>query len=174
MIIVVILVSMARDLFVIRHAKSDWSFEVRDFDRPLNARGFDDAPVIAERLKAYAIQPELLVSSSAKRTLTTAQLFAGQLHVPISTIQTDLRIYEALPTTLLKVVNEFDDAFHCVALFGHNPGLALLINYLTHEQMYSLPTCGLVHIRFNGVDSWAEVSGGLGSVRWFTFPKEEI
>lgn len=164
---------MARDLFVIRHAKSDWSFDVSDFDRPLNTRGFTDAPKIAERLKAYATKPELLVSSPAKRALTTAQLFASQLEIPIGAIQTDARIYEALPATLLKVIGEFDDRYHSVALFGHNPGLTLLINYLTDEQIYNLPACGLVHIRFDSADNWASISGGLGSQLWFTYPKQE-
>jgi len=164
---------MAKDLFIIRHAKSDWSFDVSDFDRPLNTRGFADAPKIAERLSEYPIKPEVFVSSPAKRALTTAQLFAGQLKIPIGTIQTNDRIYEALPTTLLQIVNDFDDAYHRIALIGHNPGLTLLANYLTDEQIYNLPTCGLVHIHFSGVDEWAAVSGGLGSQIWFTFPKEE-
>lgn len=164
---------MARDLFVIRHAKSDWSFDVSDFERPLNARGFTDAPEIAERLSNYGIRPELLVSSPAKRALTTAQFFASRLEMPVSTIQTDDRIYEALPTTLLKIVGEFDDAYSSVALFGHNPGLTLLVNYLTDEQVYNLPTCGLVHIRFSDVEDWASVSGGLGSQIWFTYPKQD-
>jgi len=159
-----------RDLFIIRHAKSDWSFDVSDFDRPLNTQGFADAPAIAEQLDNYLVKPHLLVSSPAKRAITTAQLFAGQLKIPIADIQTDQRIYEALPNTLLKVINEFDNAYQSIALFGHNPGLTLLSNYLTDEQIYNLPTCGLLHIRFDDTNDWASVSGGMGSQRWFVFP----
>src|SRR5690606_5817517 len=136
---------------------SDWNFDVSDFDRPLNTRGFADAPKIAERLNEYPIKPDLLVSSPAKRALTTAQLFANQLEMPIGTIQTDMRIYEALPTTLLKIIGEFDNIYRSIALFGHNPGLTLLVNYLADEQIYNLPTCGLVHIRFDDVEDWASV-----------------
>lgn len=164
---------MVRNLFIIRHAKSDWNFDVSDFDRPLNTRGFADAPKIAERLNEYPIKPDLLVSSPAKRALTTAQLFANQLEMPIGTIQTDMRIYEALPTTLLKIIGEFDNIYRSIALFGHNPGLTLLVNYLADEQIYNLPTCGLVHIRFDDVEDWASVSGGLGSQVWFAYPKED-
>lgn len=159
-----------RDLFIIRHAKSDWSFDVSDFDRPFNTRGFTDAAAIAEQLDNYLVKPHLLVSSPAKRAITTAQLFAGQLKIPIADIQTDQRIYEALPNTLLKVINEFDNAYQSIALFGHNPGLTLLSNYLTDEQIYNLPTCGLLHIRFDDTNDWASVSGGMGSQRWFVFP----
>lgn len=164
---------MAKNLFVIRHAKSDWNFDVSDFDRPLNTRGFADAPKMAERLNAYPIKPELLVSSPAKRALTTAQLFANRLEMPVSTIQTDIRIYEALPTTLLEIVGELDNTYQSIALFGHNPGLTLLVNYLTDEQIYNLPTCGLVHIRFDCIEDWASISGGLGSQVWFTYPKQD-
>ena len=163
---------MAKDLFIIRHAKSDWSFDVSDFDRPLNARGFGDAPGMAERLATYTTRPQQLVSSPAKRALTTAQLFAGQLKIPIGAIQTDPRIYEAQTHTLLKVINEWDDQYDGVAIIGHNPGLSLLANYLTGNQVYNLPTCGIVHLRFSDVDSWSAVSGGLGSQLWMTYPKE--
>ncbi len=163
---------MARDLFIVRHAKSDWSFSVSDFDRPLNARGFADAPDMAERLSQRDIKPQQLVSSPAKRALTTAQLFAKELKMPVSTIQTDSRIYEAHPDTLVKVINEFDNDYSSIALFGHNPGLTLLANYLAGQQIYDLPTCSVVHIRFEDIDDWALVSGGLGTSVWFSYPKK--
>lgn len=164
---------MAKHLFVIRHAKSDWSFDVSDFDRPLNARGFKNAPRMATRLAQYAIQPRQLISSPAKRAITTAQIFAEHLGLPVNAIQTDQRIYEALPNTLLQIINGLDNDVDSVAFFGHNPGLTLLINYLADENIYNLPTCGLVHIRFDDVADWASISGNTGTNAWFTTPDTE-
>ncbi|SEK35695.1 SixA phosphatase family protein [Parapedobacter koreensis] len=161
---------MAKHLFVIRHAKSDWSFDVSDFDRPLNSRGFRNAPQMAERLANYAILPQHLISSPAKRAITTAQIFAEHLGVFVNDIQTDGRIYDALPDTLLEVVNELDDAYNSVALFGHNPGITSLVNYLANENIYNLPTCGIMHVRFDDTDEWASVSTGTGTNAWFVYP----
>ncbi len=164
---------MVKHLFVIRHAKSDWSFDVSDFDRPLNPRGFRNAPKMAMRLAEYVIQPQQLISSPAKRAITTAQIFAEHLGMPVNTIQTDLRIYEALPNTLLQIINELDNDIDSVAFFGHNPGFTLLTNYLADENIYNLPTCGIVHLRFDDVADWASVSGGTGTNAWFAVPGVE-
>lgn len=162
---------MSKHLFIIRHAKSDWSFEVDDIDRPLNARGFDNAPDMAQRLIGHGEPPLLLVSSPAKRALTTAQIFAEHLHTAVRDIRIDPRIYEAQPNTLLGIINEFDNRYDRAALFGHNPGLTLLANALADENIINIPTCGIVHIVFEGIRDWMFVSGGLGKLCWFDSPK---
>lgn len=164
---------MTKHLFIIRHAKSDWSFDLSDFDRPLNARGFKNAPIMAKRLADYAITPKQLISSPAKRAVTTAQIFAEHLRIPVNEIKLEPRIYEALPNTLVQLVNELDNEVESVAFFGHNPGLTLLINYLADEDIYSLTTCGIVHLRFDDVADWASISGGMGTNVWFTEPRME-
>jgi len=161
---------MAKHLFIIRHAKSDWSFDVSDFDRPLNARGFKNAPEMAKQLADYAIKPQQLMSSPAKRAITTAQVFAEHLHFPVNEIKLDPRIYEALPNTLLQIISELDNRVDSVAFFGHNPGLTLLVNYLADEHIYNLPTCSIVHLRFDDVTDWASISGGMGTNAWFAQP----
>lgn len=163
---------MAKDLFIIRHAKSDWSFDVSDFERPLNVRGFKNAPEMGIRLAQYAVLPQHVVSSPAKRAITTAQIFAEHLRIPVKDIQTEKSIYEALPNTLLKLINGLDNSHDRVALFGHNPGLTLLANYLADKQISDIPTCGIVHIRFDDVDDWALVSEGTGTMVWFIYPKD--
>ncbi|MGV3764013.1 SixA phosphatase family protein [Parapedobacter sp.] len=164
---------MAKHLFIIRHAKSDWSFDVSDFDRPLNSRGFRNAPKMAKRLADYAIKPQQLVSSPAKRAITTAQIFAEYLAIPVNEIKLEPRIYEALPNTLLQIINEWDDSVDSVAFFGHNPGLTLLVNYLADENVYNLTTSSIVHLRFDDVTEWAAISGGMGTNVWLAEPNKE-
>ena len=46
---------MTLTLALVRHAKSDWGDpSLDDHDRPLNERGFRDAPAMARRLAASA------------------------------------------------------------------------------------------------------------------------
>src|SRR5690606_33814575 len=163
---------MAKHLFIIRHAKSDWSFDVRDFDRPLNSRGFKNAPKMATRLADYAVKPQHLISSPAKRAITTAQIFAEHLAIPVNQIELEPRIYEALPNTLLQIIGELDNSIDSVAFFGHNPGLTLLVNYLANEHFYNLTTCSIVHLRFDDVTDWASISGGTGTNVWLAEPSK--
>lgn len=164
---------MAKHVFIIRHAKSDWSFDVSDFDRPLNSRGFRSAPGMALRLADYPLQPLRLVSSPAKRAITTAQIFAEHLGIPLNEIVLEPRIYEASPNMLLQIIGELDNDIDSVAFFGHNPGLTLLVNYLADESIYNLPTCSVVHLRFDDVADWKAISGGTGTLVWLAEPVKE-
>lgn len=163
---------MSKELYIIRHAKSDWSFELRDFDRPLSSRGFADAPVMAARVRENHPHIGCLVSSPAKRAITTAQIFAEVLGVPIKDIQIADRIYEASVSDLLGVINGLDDSLSTVAMFGHNPGFSALASYLSGSDIYNIPTCGIVHLQFDDCDSWTEISRETGQALSFIFPKD--
>ena len=69
-----------RSLFIIRHAKSSWKNPLQsDYERPLNDRGEADAPMMGERLKKLNIQPDLIISSTAKRAAQTAKKIAAAM-----------------------------------------------------------------------------------------------
>ena len=64
-------------LTLVRHAKSSWDDpELSDFNRPLNKRGKRDLPLMAARLLPMGIQPDLILSSGARRAITTAEQIA--------------------------------------------------------------------------------------------------
>ena len=59
-----------RRLILMRHAKSSWKQPgLTDHDRPLNGRGRQDAPAMADALVARGWLPDAVVSSTAARTL---------------------------------------------------------------------------------------------------------
>lgn len=160
---------MAKQLFMIRHAKSDWgNAGLRDFDRPLNQRGKANAPEMAQRLVKQAIRPDLVVSSPALRAITTANFFAEVWEIPRQQIQQVQTIYEANVKTLLAIVNNFDNGYDRIAMFGHNPGLTDLVNYLG-GHLDNLVTCGVIVLEFPFAD-WQLVSGGTGRVVHYDYP----
>src|SRR5690606_36669814 len=110
----------------------------------------------------------------AKRAITTAQIFAEHLAVPVNEIKLERRTYDALPNTLFQVIRELDNDIDSVAFFGHNPGLTLLVNYLADENIHSLNTCSIVHLRFDDVTDWAAISRGMGTNVWFVEPGKEV
>jgi phosphohistidine phosphatase len=165
---------MAKQLILVRHAKSDWGdFTVKDFDRPLNERGHKSAPEMVERLMAKEIRPQAIVSSPALRAITTAKYFAATWKFQANRFFTEPAIYEATTNTLLRVVNQLDNRFDRIALFGHNPGLTDLLNYLGDQQISNMPTCGVAIIDFPFND-WKLVSRGTGELLLFDYPKSGV
>ena len=72
---------MKRTLFLVRHAKSSWDdVALPDKERPLADRGKRDAPMMGERLANRQVKPDLLVSSPARRALSTAEIIAKELN----------------------------------------------------------------------------------------------
>ena len=161
---------MAKQLLIIRHAKSDWENEnLQDFDRPLNGRGQLAAPEMAQRLIKLGIKPELIVSSPALRAITTAKYFASAWEIPKEQIKQEANIYEADVKSLLTIINQFDSRFDLIALFGHNPGLTDLVNYFD-GHIDNLPTSGVILLEFPFND-WAMLSADTAKVLLFDYPK---
>lgn len=159
-----------KQLIIVRHAKSDWGNpDLRDFDRPLNKRGKTNAPEMAHRLVKKQIKPKLIVSSPALRALTTAKFFADTWQMPLAEIREEPKIYEASVSTLLKVINNFDNKYDQIAMFGHNPGFTDLLNYL-NGHIYEMATCSVAIVEFPFED-WAMISEGTAKVVLFDYPK---
>lgn len=156
-------------LYIVRHAKSSWESGVsKDFDRPLNNRGIRSADVMSKFVSEKGIKVEKIVSSPAKRALTTAKVFAKVMKMNESEIQLEQKIYEASLKTLLEVVHELDDSVSSIMLFGHNPGLTSLANNFG-ATIDNLPTCALVAFEFD-VASWDEVK--KGKLLFYEYPKK--
>lgn len=162
---------MTKQILIVRHAKSDWgNAQTPDFDRPLNSRGEKNAPEMAKRLFKKGLIPQQIVSSPARRAFTTAKYFAKELGLRRAEILTEPEIYEASTSTLVDIVNKFDNRYSFTALFGHNPGITSLVKHLCNEDLYNVPTCGVILIEFP-FDDWALVSGGTGVLKLYDYPK---
>lgn len=162
---------MPKDLFIIRHAKTEQiSAGQSDFERQLTQRGHADAQLIGEMFKELGIKPDKIYASPAKRTSQTAQILCQSLAISAETIIFEATIYEASLKTLFALVSRFDEGANCAFLIGHNPGLMLLGDYLSNQPIDFLPTTGTIYLHFE-IDSWQEVSAGLGHQQWFKTPK---
>lgn len=165
---------MLHKLYLLRHAKSDWSVPgQKDFDRDLNSKGFNDAPRMGRKLYDLEVMPDLIISSPAKRTKATAEYICEQIKYDYDAIEFNEDIYEASMRTLLNTVNSIDESHKTVMIIGHNPGFTYLAEYLSKEELGNIPTCGVVNLEFD-LDSWKEVSGGLATMKWFLYPKKDL
>jgi phosphohistidine phosphatase len=156
-----------KNLLLIRHAKATHESGYVDFERPLKQSGMQDALFMANVLKRQASIPEIIVTSPALRTLTTAQIFVEHLHLPPA--DTDQRIYEASAHTLVNVINNLPNEYNFIGLVGHNPGISQLLHYLT-GQIRDVPTCAIALISFDN-DDWRSISTEDGHLTFYDSPK---
>ncbi|RZL18655.1 MAG: histidine phosphatase family protein [Pedobacter sp.] len=155
---------MAKKLLIVRHGKAaHGSIDLQDILRDLTADGNTSSIAVAEKLLQKGEVPELLVSSNAKRALKTAQFFAATWNIPKDSILIQPKIYEASVSILLSLIEAFNDEYDFIAIFGHNPGFTDLVNYLSDEQIFELPTSSATLLTFDQ-SSWAETSKGLGKL----------
>lgn len=163
-----------KTLILVRHAKSSWdSFDIQDFDRPLNDRGKKDAPDMAERLKEKGLKIDALVSSPARRAKKTAKIFAEGLKKEKDDIIFIDRLYGADVPTLGDVVTHLEDKADVVALFAHNPGLTEYANTLTGVRIDNMPTCALFAVQAP-VNKWSQFAGAEKSFLFFDYPKNPL
>ncbi len=147
---------MRKLVYLIRHAKSDWTTGVkRDFDRPLNARGQRDAPVMAALLDDLGVKPDLIVTSPALRALTTARVFQERLQISPERFILQERIYEATPRTILEIIQALPENVHTVLLFGHNMTFTELKHHFDPASHENVPTCGIVMLE-GEMEHWSE------------------
>jgi len=158
-----------KKLIIVRHAKSSWSdLLMADIDRPLNERGKRDAPFMAQKLSESIDGIDLFLVSPAKRAQKTAKKF----YQVFSNAQwtNEENIYEAYVDDLEDVIYSIPDDVNNVILFGHNPGLTMLVNKYYSHSLDNLPTCGIAIISFEG-EKWNDFYPTNAQVVKIIYPK---
>ena len=160
-----------KTLYLLRHAKSSWAApDQKDYDRPLDERGVQDAPEMAARLKARGVVLDLVVSSPALRALSTAKIVCEVLGKTQGCIQENRQIYLAGSPKLQQLISFFDESANSAMLVAHNPALTDLANDLARAGIDNIPTCGLVTLQLP-IEHWAELQPGIAVLQSFDQPK---
>jgi phosphohistidine phosphatase len=161
-----------KKLFIVRHAKSSWDFpELDDYERPLNKRGKRDAPEMGRRLLQRQIRPDGMIASPAKRAADTSKLIANEISFSIAEIKKEPMFYHASNISMISVLRSIGKDIDTLMIFGHNPGLTDLVNFLSGTNIFNIPTCGIAEIEFD-VSSWAEIEKDAGELKSFDYPKK--
>ncbi len=166
-------------LTLFRHAKSSWDHSgLTDFDRPLNARGERDAPVMGRYLADQGLIPDLILCSTAKRTRDTLELASAQWPEPPKTEFSET-LYLASEDAMLAVLQGVPDGPRHVMMIGHNPGIHSFAVSLTGsgapEARFALaakyPTAAIANITFDDAE-WSDIGSGQGRLAFFIAPKQ--
>lgn len=162
-----------RSLTLIRHAKSSWDHPgLQDFDRPLNPRGLKNAPMMGQRLAAVNYRADTIISSPARRAITTAESIAVEIGFDPDHIVQNPLVYGAGLGALTEVVAGISNRIRHAVLVGHNPGITQLCNFLGDSRIDSLPTCGIARMEFDA-RGWEDVPRQKGRLAGFDYPKKK-
>ncbi|MCB1247350.1 MAG: histidine phosphatase family protein [Acidimicrobiia bacterium] len=149
-------------LMLLRHGKSDWDADLGDdHTRPLAPRGVRSARAIGIAVRDRDIVPALVVSSTAVRARSTAELarVAGGWS---SRLVLDDDLYGASVADVLEVAARHGAAHRRVMLVGHQPTWGLTVRALTGGSV-DVRTGTLVDIELVA-DTWPDIAGAPGSV----------
>ena len=158
-----------KKLYLIRHAKSDWSMGLKDIDRTLNKRGQKQSKELGVYFNKMNIFPDLMIASIAKRTKLTAQNIAKEIDYPIDKIQLEPSIYEAHYEQLLQTIWSITNDVDTVFFIGHNPGVSDLTHYLTNNYVEFKTSC-LAIIEFRETEKWEDINYATGKLVQFITP----
>jgi len=161
-----------KNLYLTRHAKSSWGNPgLADIDRPLNGRGKKAAPLMGKLIVDKGEKPELLISSPANRAFSTAKVFASAMGLHETDVLIKDTIYGAGVHQLLNLVQDVDDLYNSIMLFGHNPTFTSFCNMLSGENILNIVTCGVVRIDFE-FSSWKNIDFNSGRMIYYEYPKK--
>ena len=162
-------------LTLIRHAKSDWEDpELDDHDRPLNKRGLEAAPKVGNYLMENNVKPDIMLSSTATRAITTAKLIAKKLQFRQEKIQPVKDLYLAAIPDYEAIIRSLDDTAgnQHLMIVSHNPGTHELAHHITSgNEINRFTTCAVAIIELD-IDCWGEIGPGCGKLVHFITPKE--
>ena len=120
-----------RQCILMRHAHAEWpAYLGRDFDRPLNPYGEQQAQAAAQAMLAAGFRPTRILASAARRTRQTAELVAASLDLPGADIDFAAELYNSSPVTLEAALRNAR-ATDLLLLIAHNPGIATLARQLS-------------------------------------------
>lgn len=168
---------MARQLLILRHAKSAWDTDAAtDFERPLAKRGKGDAPRMGAWLKEQNLVPDHIVSSPAKRAKQTTMRACKAMDAKKDKVNWDPRIYGAGTQDLLEVLAEAPGKADRVLLVGHNPGLEFLFSFLAEKSGEIDPELSMIKtatlVVLDMPDDWKSLESGCAKIVKIQYPRE--
>jgi len=170
-----------RQLLLMRHAKSSWDEpKLSDHARPLNKRGKAAAIAMRQAMHDLGLAPDLILVSSARRTLQTLEALEPWDDTPL--IEPMDALYLAAAPQLLQVLRGVTETVRSVLLLGHNPGLHDLAvtlvgeagmtqtNEMTRRLAEGYPTGALAEFSIAG--PWHGLDAGGGRLTRFLAPRD--
>jgi len=150
------------NLMLMRHAKSDWDAGATDdHSRPLNKRGKRSAERMGEVVRDLGLVPDLVVSSTATRARSTAEL-ARLSGGWASRLILEDGLYGAGVEETLSVAASHGDGSTRLMLVGHQPTWSMAVRHLTGSRA-EMRTATIADIEIHA-DAWSSMTSANGAL----------
>lgn len=163
-------------LYLLRHSKAGWAQPgMRDFDRPLDARGRVEAEAIGRAMTANGYVPDLTLCSTAIRARET--LNGVLLGADTGRVEFVEGLYSADAAGYLDIIRDEGTA-GAIMVIGHNPMIEDLASALARDGdaearsslAHGFPTSALAVIGHD--EPLSELKPGKGYLEAFLIPAE--
>ena len=166
---------MSKELWLLRHAKSDRNAKTEDINRPLKKRGKRDAKNMGVWLREQELSPDVIVCSPAKRAFDTANFIFNDDEIDDERmIVLNENLYESNVDTLKSVLASYEETVQKILLIGHNPEFEDFLVYLSEidtlpfaEKLF--PTCTLFRLSVDG--EWKNLQPHSAKLVSVTYPR---
>ncbi len=159
-----------KTLLVMRHAKSDWgAASGGDHERVLARRGIKAARKVGRFLTDSGTTPDLVLSSTAVRAFTTAEL-AAEAGEWGCEILTSGDLYASDPERVLDVVRETANGVKRLLIAGHEPTWSTLVGWLIGGGRVRMPTAAVACLDLPH-GNWIDLAPATCELRWLVTPK---
>lgn len=165
-------------LLILRHATPESKGpDGTDFSRRLIGQGEREAAIQGRFLAEAMMIPDLVVSSTAVRALSTAEILrdaiGNQEGAAMGPILENHALYNAEGGVLLSYIQGLPDDAYTVLLVAHMPGVVELLFMLTpefSESTLAFQPGTLAGVLFEEVIRWEEVVMESGRLEWLLPP----
>jgi phosphohistidine phosphatase len=148
-----------KTLLILRHAKSSFKNpNLSDHDRPLDELARKDALQLGKLLRNKELVPDFIVSSTALRAKTTADLVADGCRF-VGEVVLKQPLYQAKPIDYVKILEQLSDRYERVLLIGHNPTVEDAIEMLIGSSDVTMSPCTLAHLDLT-IRKWSDLKQG--------------
>tara|TARA_B110000438_G_scaffold152998_1_gene147052 strand:+ start:12801 stop:13292 length:492 start_codon:yes stop_codon:yes gene_type:complete len=160
-----------KSVILFRHGKSNWDIDYGlDHERPLSNKGSRDAKTMGKYLAKLNQIPELVISSTALRAKTTAELSIKEGGWKSKFIL-EKKIYQSLPEDLLNILKLLKDDKNIVCLTGHEPTFSSFISLSTNSSWIPFTTASMARLDYK-IDRWENIKFSIGKLAWLRRPEE--
>ena len=145
-----------KHLYIVRHAKANFGDpRYEDFENPLTEEGEEQAREAGERLGLEGVKPDVILTSTAKRAITTARLLSEGMGLGSEVVVEVDKLYNAPEEVILDVVRAQGKG-DVVMVVAHNPGISGFSSRVLGQAGVSLGTCQILPVPLS-IESWIEL-----------------
>lgn len=163
---------MSKILYLIRHAEAESPESgTEDFSRHLTAQGLIDAARMSRELEQRGVRPDFWLCSPSERTRNTFRAFSSHFSPAVAQTRFEEPLYNGTPAAYLAAIRSLPAEAGTVLLIGHNPAITQVAEFLTHHDIGTVPTGGVVGVEL-GISDWADVAEKSGKMIFYDSPEK--